>query len=283
MSDVTKQAGDNPTAKPTVQPAAAAKAVDLSKKPGRAAPAGARPQPPKIPIPLTIHLATIAIAVQIVFTLVRALALRGYSSQLTSWLIDMNHKAKNPVKDYNATRVAHDLAQLRSGALIQALVLSAALAILAFSLRRARGASGARWALIIILVLTSGPLAVVPVSGWPLLPKAAGVGMGVASIVVIVLILLPASMAYFRACKEATRPAGAAPRPGLAALFRPRPPANAQRPSSPPPASSAAREALPVRRTPKAKVRADAESAAKGAELARARAKASKSRRAPDA
>jgi hypothetical protein len=282
VSDVTKQAGGGPAAKPADPTSGAAdKPVELSKKPAGAVPAGARPQPPKVPIPLTVHLATIAIAVQIVCTLVRALALRGYTSELSSWLVEMNGKAKNPVKDYNAGKVAHDLEQLRSGALIQAIVLSLALAILALSLRRARGASGARWALIIILVLTSGPLAVVPVAGWPLLPKAAGVGMGVASIAVIVLILLPKSMAYFRACKEATRPAGAAPRPGLAALFRPRPhPAAAQRSGTP--AATAERAELPVRRTPKAKVRADADAVARGAEIARARAKASKSRRTPD-
>lgn len=278
MSDATKQAPDSPDGA-AVQ--AQGKAVELTKKPAAGGPS-ARPVPPKVPIPFTVHLASIAVVVQIVATLVRALALRGYTSQLSDWLREMNGKAKKPVKDYTPDKVAHDLDQLRSGALIQGLVLAVALAILAVSLRRTRGASGARWALLIILVLTSGPLAVIPVSGWPVLPQAAGVLMGVASIAVIVLILLPQSMAYFRACREATRPAGAAPSPGLAALFRPRPPATGtQRPSSPQ-AANADRQAQPVRRASKAKVRADTESIAKGAELARARAKASKSRRTPD-
>jgi hypothetical protein len=253
----------------------------------------ARPEPPHVPIPRTVDLAVIAIGLEVVFTMLRALALRGYSSQLSQWLIDSNNKAtgKNKKSPYTSADVAHDLAQLRSGVLLQSVIVSIALVILGLSLRRVRGASGARWAVLIVIVLTSGPLAVVPVHGWPMLPKVAGVLMGAASIAVIVLIVLPRSMNYFRDCKIASRGEGAAARPGLGGLFGPRS-ATAQRgaASGTAAAERAKRSAAqsqphtaeatnPARARSKAKVRADADAVAKGAELKRERQKASKSRR----
>jgi len=141
----------------------------------------------------------------------------------------------------------------------------------------------------------TGPLAVVPVHGWPMLPTAAGVLMGASSIAVIVLIILPRSMNYFRDCKIASRGEGAAARPGLGGLFGPRS-ATAQRGAASGAAASerarrtaarsqaanaahTAEAANPARARSKAKVRADADAVAKGAELARERQKASKSRR----
>jgi hypothetical protein len=261
----------------------------------QARPAGAgrpsRPEPPQVPIPRTVDLAVLAIGLEVVFTMVRALSLRGYTSQLSQWLIDSNNKAtgKNHKANYSASDVAHDLAQLRSGVLLQSVIVSIALVILGVSLRRVRGASGARWAVLIVIVLTSGPLAVVPVHGWPTVPKVAGVLMGAASIAVIVLIVLPRSMNYFRDCKIASRGEGAAP--GLAGLFGPRS-ATARRgaASGAAAADRAKRPAAqsqphtaeatnPARARSKAKVRADADAVAKGAELKRERQKASKSRK----
>jgi hypothetical protein len=174
--------------------------------------------------------------------------------------------------------------------LLQSVIVSIALIILGLSLRRVRGASGARWAILIVIVLTSGPLAIMPVHGWPMLPKVAGVLMGAASIAVIVLIVLPRSMNYFRDCKIASRGEGAPA--GLAGLFGPRG-ATAQRGAASGAAASerarrtaaqsqathTAEEANPARARSKAKVRADADAVAKGAELKRERQKASKSRR----
>jgi hypothetical protein len=262
---------------------------------GGTAPDGATPPaagrsagPAPVPIPRSIDLAVIAVFAEALFTVLRAVALRGYTSQLSQWLIDTNNKAtgKNHKADYGPSKVAHDLAQLRSGALTQGLIIAAALVLLAFALRRTRAASGARWALLAVIVLTSGPLAVMPVHGWPALPKVAGVLMGVASIAAIVLVLVPQSMNYFRRCRAASRPAGAPPRPGLAGLFAPRPapprgdvPAPSRRTARPGVGAQTAEDGNPARAKAKAKVRVDAEAVAKGADLARARAKARKPRR----
>jgi hypothetical protein len=248
-----------------------------------------------VPVPRTINLATIAIGLEVVFTMVRSLSLRMSTGTLNSWLVDANNRAKPKDKKvpYDAPQIAHDLAQLRSGALLQGIVLSVALILLGVALRRTRGASSSRWALLIIIVLTSGPLAVFPVSGWPAVPRFSGVLMGLASIAVIVLVLVPESSRYFRACKQATRPTGPGARP---TLFGPRPsPSGAARPSllsllRPPPRTTAApaitppATADPSAGRSRAKVRTREASAAKGAELARARAKAagkSKSRKTP--
>ncbi|HEU5006903.1 MAG TPA: hypothetical protein VFT67_08025 [Jatrophihabitantaceae bacterium] len=280
--------------KGTGAPSGSAESPEKSESADKAAAGSAvRTDPPKVPIPRTVDLAVIAIGLEVVFTMLRALALRGYTSQLSQWLIDSNNKAtgKNHKAHYTASDVAHDLAQLRSGVLLQSVIVSIALVILGLSLRRVRGASGARWAILIVIVLTSGPLAVVPVHGWPMLPKVAGVLMGAASIAVIVLIVLPRSMNYFRDCKIASRGEGAAARPGLGGLFGPRS-ATAQRGAASGAAAAkraqrsaaqsqphTAEAANPARARSKAKVRADAEAVAKGAELARARQKAGKSRR----
>ncbi len=259
-----------------------------------AAPGSGDAAKPSVPIPWTVDVACVAVGLEALFTLLQALALRGWTSQLSQWLIQRNNQAtgKNKKSPYTAADVAHDLAQMRSGALLQAVVVTVALAVLGYSLRRTRGASGARWALLIIIVLTSAPLAVVPISGeFPMLPKIAGVLMGASSIVAIVWIIVPKSMNYFRDCKAATRPAGAPARPGLAGLFGPRG-ASVQRgmASGAAAASRAKREAAagaernnPARAKAKAKVRSDADAVSKGAELARARAKASKSRRSDSA
>jgi hypothetical protein len=109
----------------------------------------------------------------------------------------------------------------------------------------------------------------------------------VLSIVVLLLIFVPKeSIAYFRACREANLPPErrGQQRPGLGSLFAPRPPRQRMTPvgrtAEPEPASRPA-ETRPAVPKAKAKVRTDSEAIARGAELARARAKASKSRRTP--
>jgi hypothetical protein len=91
-----------------------------------------------------------------------------------------------------------------------------------------------------------------------------------------------------RAARGAAGAAGAA-RPGLGSLFRPRPPADRRPPANgKAPSSGKASPATPLRssaesraagRLAKAKSRNDAEAVARGATMARNRAKASKSRR----
>ncbi|MEO8888501.1 MAG: hypothetical protein ABI301_07430 [Jatrophihabitantaceae bacterium] len=290
MSDA---AGKRPDAKSAVsmtkKPSATA---DAARGPVKAAPGA---PPATVPLPPTIKWATIAAGAFIVFTLARGLLLRGYTSELTQYAINSNNKAtgKNHKSPYTSADIAHDLSSLRNGALVQGVVVCLAVAFLAYGLRRPRGASGARWGLIVILILTSGPFALIPVSGFPTLPKFAGVLIGVSSIAIIVLVLLPASLKYFRACKAASRPEGAPARPGLGAMFGggARGAAGSGRPAGrgslfgprPAPATEAqaprTESANPSRPRSKAKVRVEADAVAKGAELARTRAKASKSRR----
>ncbi len=233
--------------------------------------------------PKTIDLATGAIGVVILGLAGRALGLLGSTGTLNSYLIDLNARAKKPVANYVRDHLAGDLHSLRVSAVIQSIVVAVALVLIVFALRRTRTAGGSRWALLIIVVLTALPFYVIPVSGWPVLPKVSGVLTGVAAIASLVLVFVPASSAYFRQCRDAMTPPElrGQPKKGLGALFGPRPP-RAARPRAGAPTGAAQRPAAARNVSSsrsRAKVRSDADSVARGAELARSRAKASKSRR----
>jgi hypothetical protein len=145
-----------------------------------------------------------------------------------------------------------------------------------------------RWALLIVMVMTLGPFAVLPGRGLPVVPQVAGVLSGVACIAAIVLLFLPESRAYFKAIsalRAAATGRAAAPSRGLGSLFAPRPAAARKPPPSSGLRSSAASRAN-ARVTKggtaagaRAKIRSDEAAVARGAALARSRAKASKSRR----
>lgn len=277
----------------------------MAKKASSAAvnPPGGKDKPgaPAVPIPRTIQLATAAVIGEIVFTIAHALAARGFTSQLLQLMRHANETAKKPDKNFDAVK---QLADYRTGLLVQGLVICVAMVILGLSLRRPRGASGARWAILIVLVLTAqsnGPFAVFPISDYPATLQVLRSLIGVSSIALIVFLLLPDSMRYFRACKAATRPEGAPARPGLGALFGPRGAAGSRGAAGPRGGAFGARatararadaagaaEAEAIRPSDgprgraKAKGRADSDAVAKGAALARTRAKASKSRRTPE-
>ena len=242
-----------------------------------------RPTPPR-----TINLAIAAVGAQVVFSLVRAGSMFGYTDQLSKLLVDSNTKAKKPRSPYTSTQIADDLHRLRINGLWQGLVVAAALLLLAFSLRRTSTASVTRWALLVVMVLTGGPFTVIPARGLPLVPQVAPVFAGIASIVAIVALFLPDSRRYFKAVSAARLAASgrtASPGRGLGGLFAPRPRAERK----PLPASglrsSAASRAAPRASAKggvgavRAKGRADEAAVARGAALARSRAKASKSRR----
>jgi hypothetical protein len=285
--------------------------ISMAKKPSSAAvnPSGGSDKPDRpaaVPIPRTIQLATAAVIGEIVFTLAHALAARGFTSQLLQLMKHANDTAKKPVKNFDAVK---QLSDYRTGLLVQGLVICVAMVILGLSLRRARGASGARWAILIVLVLTAqsnGPFAVFPISDYPGTLQVLRSLIGVSSIALIVCLLLPESMRYFRACKAATRPEGAPARAGLGALFGPRGAgasrggvlgartatrgggfgargaARAKADAAGAAEAEAIRPSDGPRGRAKAKGRADADAVAKGAALARTRAKASKSRRTPE-
>jgi hypothetical protein len=245
---------------------------------------GAAVKPPR-----SIDLLGLAMLVTAVASVARALVLFGYRSQLYNWLIDNNAKASAKTKkaNYVGDVVYRDLHSFRTGSLVQGLVTAAVILILAYMIRRTRVATGARWATLIVLVLFQIPLYVLPTvaSGLPAPYRVATFLMGLCGLATVLLLFVPSSSAYFRACRAATMPAGAAARPSGFSLFGPRRPAGAATrapanpPASPAPEASTATTAARPPSRAKAKVRSDAEAIARGAELARTRAKANKTRR----
>jgi hypothetical protein len=243
-------------------------------------------QPAERPVPpRTINLAIAAVCLQVAFMAVHLVSMFGYTDQLSELLRESNQKAKKPVANYGATQIADDLHRVRVNGLWQGLVVAGALLLLAFSLRRVSTASVTRWALIVVMVMTGGPLAVNPVRGLPIVPQVASVLAGVASIVAIALLFVPESRKYFKACIAArTATTGRAPR-ARGSLFGPRPAGQRKPPPASGPRSSAASRSQAKVANPggssgsRSKVRAQDAAIAHGAELARSRAKASKSRR----
>jgi hypothetical protein len=130
--------------------------------------------------------------------------------------------------------------------------------------------------------------------GAPKLLQLGYVAAGVGSVVAIVYIFfIKRSQLYFRECRLAVNPnLAGAPAPGLGALFTRRGREQARQQSLAAQQAKAASKAAAAGAPPtsltksngsatraRAKVRADSEAIAKGAELARSRAKANKSRR----
>lgn len=244
--------------------------------------------------PSTINAATTAMLVMVVGNLLFALLLLGNTAMLQRYVLHANATASSPQDPFDAV---HAVYALRQGAFLTAALYGVLLLVLAFGLRRQRGASACRWVVLIILVYTQMPVWVLPVPGLPVPAQAVRVIAGLLSIAVVLLIFVPPqSRDYFRRCRAANLPEGAQPRPGFGSLFAPRPPRGAAAGGRGPAgrtdqlpatrgasaagaaAGSAARPAAKAR----AKVRADSDAVAKGAELARSRAKASKSRRTVD-
>lgn len=245
---------------------------------GRAARA---PRPPveRVPTPRSIDAACALVVMMAVALLARALLLLGSTPMLQDFVVKLNDKAKTPIKPYTQDKIDNSVHLLRQGAFVQAGVFGLALLLLAWALRRTRSASGTRWAVLVVFVYTQMPFYVLPISGLPIGVNIAGIVLGVASIAVILLVFaVPQSSKYFRDSREASVPPElrGQPRRGLASLFgskRERPGAvGAARPAA------ATGRATAAPKT-KAKGRSDADAVARGAELARSRAKASKSRR----
>ncbi len=230
--------------------------------------------------PRSIDAVVYLLGVQIVMGFVYATVIRGLTSQITDFVWakatkkDGSHYSRSSAAD--RAEIAKIVHNQQSGPVITAIVFGIAFALLAWSLRRYRSAGVARWALIVVMVFNGGPLAVVPISGYPGLLNGLRIVTGLVWLAVLVLLFVPDSRAYFKACRAATMPDGVPPtRPGLGSLFGGR--FAPQPPSTPSTALPAA--ARPNAPRQKAKTRSDEAAIAKGAELARNRAKASKSRR----
>jgi hypothetical protein len=188
----------------------------------------------------------------------------------------------------------HQVSQQQSGALIGTIIVVAAIAILAISVHRGR--YWARWGVVAFWLLASFSGTVVGVgtvlsvgSSVPAAFKVPSFLAGLFLVIAVVLVNFRVSTEYFALTKP-DRPAGAPQRRGL---FAPRTPPPGGRPGRTPAArggtagakgvltSSAATrgEAYVERQRAKKRAAANQESVARGAELARSRAKASKSRR----
>ena len=268
---------------------AAPKRISLFKTGGSGGSSGPSGASEKTPLPVTLQRATIVAGVQILLSLVTAALFWGFTPQLKQLILDSNNSAKKPLPSCghgvtkNCLDVVKSLHAFRAGVTEYTIIASLILIFLIFLMRRGSGAG--RWIYIIATVFAyqvgfaGSPLSLFVIgTNTPGVLKALQVLAGLASIAVIVLLLMPASAAYFRETGAAMRAArGQAPAArgadgGFGGLFAPR-----ARPSAP--AAPASDAAAPPRARSKAKVRTDAEAIAKGAELARARAKASKSRK----
>lgn len=269
-------------------------------------------KPAAVTPPRTVNLASLALVLEAVAWVGPYLAVKlgqaSYKNYLfhhASYTVKVNGKNKtfnyDDVKQPGGLaeghkKIASSVASTQHAYLLQAFILGAALLLLAYSLRRTRGASAARWAVVVVAVLTQSPLLVFNFGRD--LPGGFGAATGVIGILAIaslVLLFVPESRRYFREVREALA-AVAPPRPARPArqgrgggLFGPRPSASPSKQVSmtkAPPKNSADADVEDAPAKPmnaQEKKRADAAAVAKGAALARNRAKAAaKSRRMED-
>jgi hypothetical protein len=252
----------------------------MTKKPAGTAPRRKAPIA-DLPLPSSMKAVFAALAVVIVGNIVRAVAIVMASpNAFRAYEIHTNNKAKKPKRPYTAADIASDIHALRSSYVVYAVLSALVVAFLITGLRRARSASASRWILIFALFFTGGLGGIVPPFGFPGLIQGTGVVVGVAALVSIALVFSPPSIAYARACRDAALPPElrGQPRPKL---FGPRPTPASTRAGARPTTRPAARPSNTSTggNRAKSKARNDAEAVARGAELARSRARSSKSRR----
>lgn len=268
----------------------------MSNASGAAAPARVTP-------PRTINLASLALVLEAAAWVGAALALKASTTAYTNYYFahaTKNDKAKSHYSRSNAAdvkAVADHVSSDQRGLLSQAILGAVILLLLAYLLRRTRGASPARWSVVIISVLMQTPFGVIAVTSK--LPAGFRIGefvLGVLSIVAIVLLFVPQSRAYFREVRAsitASMPARPGGRGGgglFGRMMQPPPPRTAETKPARRGATGGVDLAkkdvdqpTPAKPAVQEKKRADAAAVAKGAAMARNRAKAAgKSRRMED-
>lgn len=190
-----------------------------------------RPQPPRY-----VKYAVVAIAVQIVLTLITAALLWGYTSQLSQLLIKSNKKLANTdknkrnVENYLAgsSQVTKDLHDYRVSVTVHALLVCVLFAIAAYAIWRGLGL--ARWLYIVAAIFFSFSGILALQADGPGLTNGLSFVVALTSIGATVLLILPDSARYFAAVKALRAPPVAAgtnggARPaGLRGLFGPPPP-----------------------------------------------------------
>jgi hypothetical protein len=186
----------------------------------------------------------------------------------------------------------HQISQQQSGALIGTVIVVLALAVLGYAVYRGR--HWARWGVVAFWLLASFTGTVVGIgtvlsvgASIPAAFKVPGFLAGAFMILAVVLVNLPASTSFVAAAGAPARrglfaprtpPAGG--RAGGRGAAAARPGAGRSNGASPLKSNAASRgEAYVERQRSKKRAAANADSVARGAELARSRAKASKSRR----
>lgn len=276
------------------KPAGANGRVSLSKP--AAANSAAQPPADPGPRPRSVLFAAIALAVSAVSAVIASLDLYGLKDWLTQQQIKSNNKAiakavsdaAKAHKDQVAAKAAeikklgslsHAVSQQQSGALIGSLIAALAVSFLVFGVYRGRHWS--RWGVIAFWFLASftgtlvGLGAVLNVgSSAPPAFKIPAFIAGAAMVAAVVLVNMRTSTVYFAAHRP-VQPANAPVRRGL---FAPRTPP----PSRPTANAKPAAKSDAQRQRAKNRAASNADAIAHGAELARQRAKASKSRRAAE-
>lgn len=238
-----------------------------------------------------MRLALIGIGVQLGLALVYVVMFSVIGKTLQHEVITSNAKAsaknhKVLCTDQNikgcldVPKVVHS-AQVSTA--IGTTIVIIALAMLALRIRQGSRLSRNFYIGISILIGLLGfpgsPIGLVELaSGGPAALRTVSAIAGAASITAIVLLLRPEAKSFFDAISP--RPAAAADRPSLGSLLGPRPPVSRTPAGSKPATTKPANDSAPKDvRSPKSKSRNDADAIARGAELARNRAKAAKSRR----
>lgn len=276
-------------------------------------------KPATVPPPRTINLASLALVLEAIAWIGPYLAVKFGESSYKSYLREHGTYSAKVVldnskhyvessagksktfhfKDANqpyspakvTQKIADSVAQTQHAYLLQAFILAAALLLLGYCLRRTRGASPARWSVVVVAVLTQSPLLAFNLGRG--LPAGFGVAtglIGILAIISLVLLFVPQSRQYFRAVRESLA-AVAPPRPARpgrtgGGLFGSRVASPTAKPVTKA-AKVAPKQSEPVDLAKPVnaheKKRAEAAAVAKGAALARSRAKAAaKSRRMED-
>ncbi len=266
------------------EPVSLGKTGDTAGKPNGGGPADGKPTGGKPLPPRTILLAVIMLGISGISAIVSGIALYGQDAWLLRELT--KHNPKPGKKNHlSASQLVDKVGQTQKTALIGAVIVVVAVGILGWAVFKGRYWS--RWGVVGFWVLATFSGTVIGInsilavgSDIPSSYKIPSFLAGATFAIAVILVNLRESTAYF-ALHRPPRPAGAPARRGglLGGLMKP-PPQRAQQQAATnvrtrPDADSAAERA----RTKKRANVANAESVAKGAELARSRAKASKSRR----
>ncbi|PZS14039.1 MAG: hypothetical protein DLM57_15325 [Pseudonocardiales bacterium] len=272
-----------------------------------------RPTPPR-----TINLATAAVCVQIGFALLYAALQWPLGNQLRRAVTTSNNQKKtpSPLCDAHPGKGCLDPAKAVHSFQTQTAIstLLVVVVIVYVLLRIRKGIRSARTVYVavslvgVVVGFAGTPLALLAViSSGPVAPRAVTTAAAAGAAAAIVLLFLPESRGYFDRMSPRRKPGQA--RAGRGSLFRPpaasdKVPAvglrkgaapavglrkgaapgvglrkNAALPAAPPAAARAEAAAQGTSAGPRAKVRSDEAAVARGAALARSRAKASKSRR----